>query len=51
MDWMELSQIVADGPGTWYLRVGPGRGKFYQDILQPGRKHNNMAGRSGIGVC
>ena len=33
-----------------YLRVGPGRGKFYQDILQPGRKHYNMAGRSGIGV-
>ena len=33
-----------------YLRVGPGRGKFYQDILQPGRKQNNMAGRSGIGV-
>ena len=64
MDWMELSQICCrrswyrSGPfnigyiGAWngYLRVGPGRGKCYQDILQPGRKHNNMAGRSGIGV-
>ena len=30
--------------------LSSGRGKFYQDILQPGRKHNNMAGRSEIGV-
>ena len=64
MDEMELSQICCrrswhrSGPfnvgyiGAWngYPRVGPGRGKFHKDILQSGRKNNNMTGRSGIGV-
>ena len=60
--WMEWNshKFVADGPGTgrsvkcrvyrglkW---LSLGRGKFHQDILQSGRKNNNMAGRSGIGV-
>ena len=34
----------------WLSSGRSGSGKFYQDILQPGRKHNNMPGRSGIGV-
>ena len=38
------------GASSGYLRVGPGRGKFHQDILQSGLKNENLAGRSGIGV-
>ena len=38
------------GAENGYPRVGPGRGKFHKDILQSGRKNNNMTGRSGIGV-
>ena len=55
--------FVADGPGTgpvrsmsgisglkWLSSGRSGSGKILSRYLQPGRKHDNMAGRSGIGV-
>ena len=57
-------KFVADGPGSGPVRSMSGisglkmailgsvrvGGKFHKDILQSGRKNNNMTGRSGIGV-
>ena len=34
----------------WLPSGRSGSGKIHQDILQSGRKNNNMVGRSGIGV-